>query len=204
MGNLVYLGVAFFWVSVAAMDLFRYRTTDDIFKLADIEKDGTNWFKIATLVQLWTRFVAWTVPLITQALSMFGMAASLNQVAWNIFPLIVGLVGGVANFLKNQSLTKAEELKDNNAKGSALWTQGDSLIKINRDHQAEDTAYSLFATSWTYEYLEDWQLGQFQALDQIAQDEQIAEIEANIDTWGEENAEYVKRVNEILGSLDYD
>ena len=78
MGNLVYLGVAFYWVSFAAMDLFRYRTSDDIFKLADIEKDGTNWYKIGTLAQLWTRFVAWTIPLITQALSMFGIAAGLN------------------------------------------------------------------------------------------------------------------------------
>lgn len=101
MGNLAYLGVAFFWVFVTATDLFRYRTTDSIFNLAEIEKDGTNWFKIATLVQLWTRFVGWTVPLITQALSMFGMAVSLNQTAWNIFPTIVGVVGFISNFLKN-------------------------------------------------------------------------------------------------------
>ena len=100
MGNLVYLGVAFYWVSFAAMDLFRYRTSDDIFKLADIETDATNWYKIGTLVQLWTRFVAWTIPLITQALSMFGMAASLNKTAWTIFPAIKGVSDLVSNFMK--------------------------------------------------------------------------------------------------------
>lgn len=135
---------------------------------------------------------------------MFGMAVSLNQTAWNIFPTIVGVVGFISNFLKNQSISKAEELKDNNAKGSALWTQGDSLVKLDIDNQYNDSMYSLVAEAWTYMYLDDWQLAQFQAQDLMAQDEQIAEIEANIDAWGEENAEYVLRVSQILESLDYE
>ncbi len=76
-GNVTYLMVALFSTVITSMNLFRYKTSDASLALGDIA-GKSNGYKTGLYIHLISELTVWSVSLITQLLSMFGIANDIN------------------------------------------------------------------------------------------------------------------------------
>ena len=81
MGNLVYAAIATTAVIEVSFNLFRYKSNKIALAYGDISGE-TNWWEIGLYVDMYTKLTLWSVALITQILSMFGIAVSVNGLVW--------------------------------------------------------------------------------------------------------------------------
>lgn len=104
MGNLAFLGVAAGHVAGISLDLFRYKSDADYYVLGESyanATDKTNWWKISNQISMYGGLAISSILMITQLLSMFGIAASTNVMLWGYSSMFVmPLVAMVAGALK--------------------------------------------------------------------------------------------------------
>jgi hypothetical protein len=92
MGNISYLLTALGITSMAASQLFRYRSADNYYDRTNWQ--STNYWKLADQVKLYSMLGLGSVLSVTQILSMLGIAVAINMLAWMlVFPLVAIAVG---------------------------------------------------------------------------------------------------------------
>lgn len=94
-GNLTYLLVSAGVVLYASLSAFRYTKVDHYYDHF-WNKQGTEWYRYGDLLQLYTNLSLFGIGLLTQILSMYGIANSIHYTFWMWG---VMTIGGLSNIV---------------------------------------------------------------------------------------------------------
>ena len=95
LGNLTYLLVSAGVVLYASLSAFRYTKVDHYYDHY-WNKTGTEWYRYGDLLQLYTNLSLFGIGLLTQILSLYGIAISFHYAFWMWG---VMTIGGLSNIV---------------------------------------------------------------------------------------------------------
>ena len=172
--NVTYLLTALSLTVHAALQQFRYRSSDTYYSAGDSLGSQNFWQLLNNTWNLFTiGFMG--IATLTQLLSMLGIAAEINVMVWmygGMIDMVVGLVTSlVAMYAYDAYWTVSQDSGDSNQANAAI-----ALAKLE-DDLLHVSAMSTAAGVSLYIEHEAWMMAQFMALPEETQDKWMKEKE---------------------------
>ena len=136
-GNVTYLMVALFTLVYTSLNLFMYKTDAATLALGDVA-GKTNFFKTGLYIEHYFKMVFWSLSLVTQILSMFGIGNSINAIMWSTGQTLVRFFDILINLVTARSKADGKTLTEENVVGSALYLQGKALLAMIEANKFEN------------------------------------------------------------------
>mmetsp|Transcript_416 Transcript_416/g.587 ORF Transcript_416/g.587 Transcript_416/m.587 type:complete len:181 (-) Transcript_416:374-916(-) len=160
-----FLLVALWNVIYAGAYAFRYRSKSSFYDIGKLGANETNYLKLSDQIRLYGALAIFVPVSITQLLALFGMATSLNMMAWGLLAGLGGMIWALTvNILRNIGYDAAWTKAESTTSTSAVKTAAASTLSVFDDDSFDDIAMEAAMGVLLAFHFDTWYWANFEGL----------------------------------------